>query len=147
MHVVIPTFAVLLAIMGLLTWATIWSRREIWIRTAAINVFLVSVLLIPLGGLNVLGWHRPARFGPDDKMMVLAYKLVRDEAIYLYVDRDGEPISLVLPWSDKDAEDLTRAGRRAREEGDKEGRFMYERLAGERQFYAPPQLPLPEKGE
>ena len=101
----------------------VWSRRETWARICAAAFF---VLTIPIGAttyVEALGHHRPQtweqiRKQTDLEFVVLAHKIQYREAIYLYLDQDGEPLALVLPWDVRVAEALEEAHRR-RQEGER----------------------------
>jgi hypothetical protein len=45
-------------------------------------------------------------YGISGNVTVLGAKMVKDIAIYVYIDQNNEPRSVKLPWSDKVAEQL-----------------------------------------
>ena len=100
-------FFVIAVLFALYTWATIWSRQETRVRGLAVLGFVMLLGALGPASLETLGWHRPhwAAVRLDGDVVVLSFKLVRGEAIYLYVDAGpGQPRAISLPWSDKQAE-------------------------------------------
>ena len=105
---------------------TAWARNDHPARWVALALFLASA---PLAGATfgkALGHHRPIVVhallsGLDAAMarrgayrepvkgiaaMLLGHKMVEGVGIYLYLDQEGEPLPLVLPWSQKAAQEL-----------------------------------------
>lgn len=79
---------------------------------------------------------------------VLSHVLREGEAIYLWLQREGEaePLSVVLPWDQQTAEELARAAREAEENGSSVGmRFEPSLEDREPRFYALPQPAMPPK--
>jgi hypothetical protein len=108
-------------LFALYTWATIWSRRETRVRGLAVLGFIVILGALGPASLETLGWHRPhwAAVRLDGDVVVLSFKLVRGEAIYLYIDAGpGQPRAISLPWSDKQAEKM----QEKRKESERKGR-------------------------
>jgi hypothetical protein len=89
-------------------WLTIWSRNPGKIRHFAVVLCILSIPVVAIGALSSLSWSRPswAMYGITGKVTVLGVKMVKDVAIYVYIDQPGEPRSIRLPWSDKVAEQL-----------------------------------------
>ncbi len=112
-------------LFALYTWATIWSRQETRVRGLAVLGFVMLLGALGPASLETLGWHRPhwAAVRLDGDVVVLSFKLVRGEAIYLYVDAGpGQPRAISLPWSDKQAEKMQQKQRESELKGLK-GRF------------------------
>ena len=110
---------------ALYTWATIWSRRETRVRGLAVLGFVMLLGALGPASLETLGWHRPhwAAVRLDGDVVVLSFKLVRGEAIYLYVDAGpGQPRAISLPWSDEQAEKFQAKQKQSEREGRK-GKF------------------------
>jgi len=101
-------FFIITAVFGLLAWLAIWSRWADRGRFAAIGLFILSLPLLAGAALESLSWSRPiwAMWSLNGDYRVLGAKMIKDEAIYLYVDQDGEPRSVRLPWDDRQAERL-----------------------------------------
>ncbi len=112
-------------LFALYTWATIWSRRETRVRGLAVLGFVLILGALGPASLETLGWHRPhwAAVRLDGDVVVLSFKLVRGEAIYLYVDAGpGQPRAISLPWSDKVSEKFQEKSRESHLKGNK-GKF------------------------
>ena len=118
-------FGVVAVCFALYTWGTIWSRRETRVRGLAVLGFVVLLGALGPASLETLGWHRPhwAAVRLEGDVVVLSFKLVRDEAIYLYVDAGSkEPRAISLPWDEEEAEKMQDKRRESIHEG-REGRF------------------------
>lgn len=122
---VLIIFSVIVLSLSLFTWATIWSRMNAGVRTASLVGFLLLAIAAYPAMFEVLGWPKPlsVSWRLDGETTVLSYKLDPGEAIYLYIDGDPEPRSVVMGWSEETAEKLYKAGRRSRGGGDKTGKF------------------------
>lgn len=122
---IIMIFSAIVLSYSLFTWATIWSRVDTNVRTVALVSFLLLALASYPAMFEVMGWPKPiaAAWRLDGESTVLSYKLDPGEAIYLYVDGDPEPRSIVLAWSDEVAEKMHQAKEESRGQGDKDGKF------------------------
>ena len=117
-------FSGIAALFAVYTWGIIWSRRETRVRGLAVLGFIMLLGALGPASLETLGWHRPhwAAVRLDGDVVVMSFKLVRGEAIYLYVDAGpGQPRAIYLPWSDEEAQkfqekqkESDRAGRKGR---------------------------------
>lgn len=97
--------------------ATVWARRENKVRFATVLTLVLWLPMLAWASTEVLGWHKPlwAAWRVSGEGRILAQKLVRGVAIYLYVDVGrGEPRAIELPWSDRTAEALQKALRESR---------------------------------
>lgn len=118
-------FSTIAVIFALYVWGIIWSRQETRVRGLAVLGFVVLLGALGPASLETLGWHRPhwAAVRLNGDVVVLSFKLVRDEAIYLYVDAGpGQPRAIYLPWSDKMAEEFQEKQRESLHNGRK-GKF------------------------
>ncbi len=122
-------FALILGAFALSTWATIWSRRETRVRLAAFAGFFVVLIGLGPASMEGLGFHRPmwAAWRLDiEELLVLEFKLVRYEGIYLYVDAGpGEPRAISLPWNDDVAEAVQNAARKSKRNHRSDGKFYF----------------------
>jgi len=104
-------FVILLIWAAILCLLAIWSRRDTFGRTAVVALFVFS---IPLGSTlfsYALGNHRPITIeqlqqNENLTYRLLGYKILYEKGIYLYLDTEGTPLALELPWNLKVAEDL-----------------------------------------
>ena len=106
---VVSILAVVLAVyFASLALLAIWSRRADKMRHVAVGLFLLGIPLLAGASLEALSWARPlwAMWDLSGEYRVLGAKMIEGEAIYAYVDTDGEPRSVKLPWSNKTAEEL-----------------------------------------
>lgn len=96
------------ALFGLLSWLAIWSRWADRGRHVAVALFLLGLPLLAGASLESLSWSRPmwAMWSLNGDYRVLGAKMIKDEAIYLFIDQDGEPRSVRMPWDDRQAERL-----------------------------------------
>ncbi len=124
-------FSGIAALFAVYTWGIIWSRRETRVRGLAVLGFIMLLGALGPASLETLGWHRPhwAAVRLDGDVVVLSFKLVRDEAIYLYVDAGpGQPRAISLPWNDERAQKLQekeKESERAGRKGKFKMRFSY----------------------
>ncbi len=106
MGIALLIFTSVAVCFALYTWGIIWSRQETRIRGLAVLGFVLLLGALGPASVETLGWHRPhwAAVRLDGDVVVLSFKLVRDEAIYLYLDAGpSEPRAISLPWSDEEA--------------------------------------------
>lgn len=106
----VTALAVMVALLfAALAWLAIWSRRADAMRFAAVALFLAGLPMLAFAGLESLSWSRPlwAMHGLKGEVRVLGAKMVKDVAIYAYVDTgDGEPRAVALPWNTQTAKQL-----------------------------------------
>lgn len=146
------TFLGALMIAGVAAWAVVWSRRENWCRHVAVPALVISMAALAVALTQILGHHRPIMFTTslNTEYRVLAHKLVEGDAIWLYLDRGGEPLPLMLPWNNKTAEQLQDAARESKRRGQTGAimRFDPSLDRNEPQFHPLPQQTTPQpKGD
>ena len=114
-----------LALAGLAAWAVIWSRRDVWWRHFAVPALVISMAALGVSLAQVLGHHRPVWLATDlgTEYRVIASKLEEGVAIWLYLDQRGEPLPLMLPWSEGAAQRLQDAERESKRRG-REGAIL-----------------------
>lgn len=94
-----------------LTGAVIWSRKNTWVRGAAVFMFVAILPVITGASFFALSHPAPYRLSiiPDGKYRVHGVKLVQDKAIYLLLDFGQDaPRYFVFPWSNKLADKIQR---------------------------------------
>lgn len=140
-------FAVSFSLITALCWMVVWARRANSARLLAVALFLVVAPGLAAAVLQTLGNHRPLIWeqavhgfeGGAEEVRVLGHKLIIDEGIYLYLEQDGPPLALVLPWDQDLAQQLEDAAR--------EGRGVFSSLPYERSLSTERRLefhPLPQ---
>lgn len=111
--------------------ATIWSRKNSWVRGAAVAGWLALMPLVVGSTFFSLGhpapWVQTINV-PGGKYMVLGIKLVQDVAIYVWLDFGADhPRYFALPWDNTTADGLQGLlDRQRRGEGDFEMEIPYE---------------------
>jgi hypothetical protein len=96
---------VFVVILGAFVFASVKGAR--W-KIVAVAVFLGLVVTVFGGAFELLGKPKPVslEFRDLKGSTILAYTLVENVAIYLWIDRDGQPMTIVLPWSTEDAQNV-----------------------------------------
>ena len=96
------------ALFAALAMIAIWSRRADRMRHAAVGLFILGLPLLAAAGLESLSWSRPlwAMWNLSGDYRVLGAKMIEGVGIYAYVDTDGEPRAVELPWDNRTAEKL-----------------------------------------
>ena len=91
---------------------TIWSRRETWVRGAAVALFMSAIMSAYAPAFFALSHPAPLQaveMVTPGKYSVLGMKMIRDQGIYLWIDKEegaDHPLYTVLPWNDRLAEKL-----------------------------------------
>jgi hypothetical protein len=90
--------------------ATIWSRKNTWVRGAAVAGWVVLVPLVAGSTFLSLGHPAPwvqAVTVPGGEYRVLGVKMVQDIAIYVWLDFGKDhPRYFALPWDNTTADRL-----------------------------------------
>lgn len=135
---------------------TIWSRRETWVRGAAVALFMSAIMSAYAPAFFALSHPAPLQaveMVTPGKYSVLGMKMIRDQGIYLWIDKaeSDHPLYTVLPWSDRMAEKLQELQRQAKRRGAPFGmevpkyEFSWETREPPMFYPAPqPQAPLPK---
>jgi hypothetical protein len=92
----------------------IWSRRDTFGRPAAVALFVVGLVAVPVAFADSLSYPKPFaaawEIDPTKEYIVLGAKMQQDVAIWIYLDvPGGEPRSYRLPWSNETASALQQA--------------------------------------
>ncbi len=77
-------------------------------KIAAVLTFIALTGTVFAGSFELLGRPKPISLEFHDLKgsTILAYTLVEGEAIFLWIDRNGEPLTIVLPWSTQSAQEV-----------------------------------------
>lgn len=158
--VVMFLFGIMAILVLILTWVSISHVKSLLFRTILVVLFASSLPLGYSSLAELLGRPKPIsliwlkhRIISDVKELdaeILGYTLVEDKGIYLYLrlpDRK-EPLSVVLPWNLKLANNLKKGMKGAADRGTTlRVKLPYENSLDrtERMFYEPPQPMLPPK--
>ncbi len=95
---------------AILATATIWSRKNTWVRGAAVAGWVVLMPLVTGAAFFSLGnpapWVQTINV-PGGEYKVLGVKMVQDDAIYVWLDfGKGHPRYFALPWDNETADRL-----------------------------------------
>lgn len=145
------------SLAGFLAVTTIWSRRETWVRGAAVALFMVAVLAASGPAFFALSHPAPLQaveLVTPGKYSVLGLKMIRYQGIYLWIDKEtgaDHPLYVVLPWDDRVAEKLQELQRGARRDRPfsmevPKYKFSWEKRESPMFYPAPqPVVPLPKE--
>ena len=87
----------------------IWSRKEGLYRGLTAFSLVLALTFSVLSAHSGRGFPIPLIDGitvSSGKLQIIAFKLVPEKAIYLYVNTPDEPRSLVMPWDEDTARKL-----------------------------------------
>lgn len=105
------TLAILAVGLGAaLASATIWSRKNTWVRSAAVASWLALLPLVT--GTTFFSLGNPAPWVqtinvPGGNYLVLGVKMVQDVAIYVWLDFGADhPRYFALPWNNETADKM-----------------------------------------
>ena len=144
-----------LGLGSILASATIWSRKDTWMRGAAVVGWLALMPLVAGSAFFSLGhpapWVQTINV-PGGKYRVIGVKMVQDVAIYVWLDfGGGYPRYFALPWSNTTADKIQELlDQERRDEGGFELEIPYEWSWDKNlpQFYPLPQPKMmPDKLE
>ncbi len=153
-------FGIMAILVLILTWVSISRVKSFLFRTILVVLF---ASFLPLGYSSLaeltgrpkpisLIWLKSHIISDIEELdaKVIAYALVEGEGIYLYLRLPDkkEPLSIVLPWNEKQAKRLKGGMRDARKKGGTlrmKLRFEDSLYSGKQMFYEPPQPVLPLK--
>ena len=129
-----------------LTSFTVWSRKETWMRVAAVLVFLG--MTPALAGVSFFSLSHPRPVTeysvPCMDCRVLSMYMRQDMAIWLWLETADGPRYWVLPWDNELANNLQ--GAADQEEGDGTPYlFLYDEDTDNVEFDTIPVLPDPPK--
>lgn len=148
--------ATMLAAAVVLTgiWALAYEHRMARWKKYGLAVALPIFWVLFIGShIEARGKPRPYQWElfreSNEEIPVLSYHLVEDEAIYLWVLIEDEPLAYVLAWDKGEAQRLHEAAQEAMQQGT--GIIMkllpYDNSLDERREYHPAPIPaMPEKG-
>lgn len=94
---------------GLAT-AVVWSRKNTWVRGAAVAIYFALMPLVVGSAFFSLGHPAPwvqMVTVPGGKYLVLGVKMVQDVAIYVWLDFGEEhPRYFAMPWDNATADKM-----------------------------------------
>lgn len=104
----------IVALFGIASWLTVWSRRDTWARPAAVVLFLVAIPVIGGALAESLGRAKPMSIAweidSDREYLALGARMVQDVGIWIWLDTgDPEPRSYRIPWSNEMANAIQKA--------------------------------------
>jgi hypothetical protein len=97
--------SIFVVILGSFTFLAVPKGR--WKVLAVLTFTALTVTLFP-GAFELLGHAKPIawEWHKLKGSRIYGYVLVENRAIYLWLDRNGEPVAYVLPWSITDAQEV-----------------------------------------
>ena len=142
------------AIAGLLVSLALWSRRRVRFKLMVLGLMAVFAVVHYVALVDLMSRPKPLALEwspPDsDSTAVIASQMQEGVAIWLWMQRAdaAEPRAYQLPWDENMARQLHEAKRQSEQTGGsvrmQQGQGA-EFVAGERVFYADPQMPPPPK--
>ena len=154
LHFTFAGFALLLVALGAVT---VWSRRRAFWKSIALALVILAVPLGYFAYVDLLAKPKPMRLEFRDlgETEVISAVLKEGEAIYLWLNVEGEPRYYEMAWSEGVALELQTAMREARRTGTGVGMRLQELVEGDfegsaeqrpaQKFYALPYPAPPEK--
>jgi hypothetical protein len=153
----ITAWLILVLCLGGMATIAIWSRGITRWRGRSVGGFIISMFLC--AGALSMALGQPLPYWPgitvsEGEHTIIAYKLVENEAIYIWLDTGLDaPRYYSLPWSTKTAEALQKAQGEGEGDGEQgEGEFGVHTPGlewswddSEPQFWATPQPQMPPK--
>lgn len=111
--------------------------RPHWAKTAAVGFVLVGSAGL-MAAVDAMGTPKPivAEWRDLDGAPVIGFYAVANEAIYVWVLREGTPVAYQFPWSAEQARELQTS----------RGSMVLGTEGGEMKTYPAPQPPTPPKG-
>lgn len=151
-------FSILAFMILILTLLSIRYVGNFKIRTLVVALFIALLPVSYIAYSDLIGRPKPVEVewvrSSIEEAKVIGYVLAEDQGIYLYLGIPGEdePMSYKLPWDRKTAEQIQKAGEKARRQGtdlmvrNPFGSLFEKSLEErERMFYSMPQPKSPDK--
>lgn len=154
MDELLPFFAGVTALAGILGSISIWTPRKVWMKCAALCTLAFFLPVAYFTMTDLLSRPKPADLEwlhrQVNQAQVLGTRMKEGEAIYVWLEMEGvtEPRAYVLPWDKQLAKQMHGAKREAESEGRPlmMGKpFQPSLEQREKKFYAAPQPKLPAK--
>ena len=132
---------------------TVWSPRRLSVKVGALALSALLMASSYGGFLELLGRPKPAALewlAQAEEATVVGVRMREGEAIYLWLELEtpSEPRAYVIPWSQKQAEQLQGAMREVDSKGGEvrmRGPFSNRAPTDDPRFYAEPQAAPPPK--
>ena len=154
MDELLPLFAGLTVLAGVLGSISIWTPRKVWLKCTALCTLSFFLPVAYFTMTDLLSRPKPADLEwlhrQADQAQVLGTRMKEGEAIYVWLQMEGvkEPRAYVLPWDQQ----LARQMHGAKREAESKGRplmmgkpFQPSLEQRGKKFYAAPQPKLPAK--
>lgn len=154
MDELLPLFAGLTVLAGVLGSISIWTPRKVWLKCTALCTLSFFLPVAYFTMTDLLSRPKPADLEwlhrQADQAQVLGTRMKEGEAIYVWLQMEGvkEPRAYVLPWDQQ----LARQMHGAKREAESKGRplmmgkpFQPSLEQRGKKFYAAPQPKLPPK--
>ncbi len=154
MDELLPFFAGVTALAGILGSISIWTPRKVWLKCTALCTLAFFLPVAYFTMTDLLSRPKPADLEwlhrQAEQAQVLGTRMKEGEAIYVWLEMEGvtEPRSYVLPWDKQLAKQMHGAKREAESKGQPlmMGKpFQPSLEQREKKFYAAPQPKLPPK--
>ena len=123
MDELLPLFAGLTVLAGVLGSISIWTPRKVWLKCAALCTLSFFLPVAYFTMTDLLSRPKPADLEwlhrQADQAQVLGTRMKEGEAIYVWLQMEGvkEPRAYVLPWDQQLARQMHGAKREAESEG------------------------------
>ena len=150
----LPLFAGITVLAGILGSISIWTPRKVWLKCTALCTLSFFLPVAYFTMTDLLSRPKPADLEwlhrQADQAQVLGTRMQEGEAIYVWLQMEGvkEPRAYVLPWDKQLAKQMHGAKREAESEGRPlmMGKpFQPSLEQRDKKFYAAPQPKLPPK--
>ncbi len=154
MNELLPFFAGITVLAGILGSISIWTPRKVWLKCTALCTLAFFLPVAYFTMTDLLSRPKPADLEwlhrQADKAEVLGTRMTEGEAIYVWLKMEGveEPRAYVLPWDQQLAKQMHGAKREAESKGQPlmMGKpFQPSLEQRDKKFYAAPQPKLPPK--
>ncbi len=154
MEELLPFFAGLTALAGILGSISIWTPRKVWLKCTALCTLAFFLPVAYFTMTDLLSRPKPADLEwlhrQAEQAQVIGTHMREGEAIYVWLEMEGvnDPRAYVLPWDQQLAKQMHGAKREAESKGQPlmMGKpFQPSLEQRDKKFYAAPQQKMPPK--